>query len=210
VVHAGAFETENPGRKPRLPEPEVTDEPTGTINASPDILAQGPVCRRFQLWDGMVLIAAIGGGLALGKMVFAEHYPKWPIPPEFHLHYAIACGHSAAVPGLTALSIAYFPIRLRRPRPTLVQIMVQPGFVACFTSSAGVLGLVAMFSREARLSVLAEFLSLFIGMGVAMQWFVLWSGGWLKPEPGWIDRMGRLLGLCWIAMPCVLFSSFWF
>jgi hypothetical protein len=188
----------------------VTDEPTGTIDASPDILAQRPVCRRFQLWDGMVLIAAIGVGLALGKMVFSERYPKWPIPPEFHLHYAIACGHSAAVPGLTALSIAYFPIRLRRPRPTLVQIMVQPGFAACVTSTATILGLGAWFISETALSVLAEFLPIIIGMGVAMQWFVLWSSGWWKPEPGWIDRMGRLLGLCWIAMPCFQFSSFWF
>jgi hypothetical protein len=33
---------------------------------------------------------------------------------------------------------------------------------------------------------------------VAGAWLVLALAGWWRPEPGWIDRLGRVLGFLWI------------
>jgi hypothetical protein len=43
-------------------------------------------------------------------------------------------------------------------------------------------------------------------------WMILALSGRSRPEVGWIDRMGRLLGSCWIAMWLIkylLWSRWW-
>jgi len=34
--------------------------------------------------------------------------------------------------------------------------------------------------------------------GVAGAWLILMLAGWWRPEPSWIDRLGRVLGLFWV------------
>jgi hypothetical protein len=35
---------------------------------------------------------------------------------------------------------------------------------------------------------------------VAGAWLILLLAGWWRPEPSWIDRLGRVLGLGWIVL----------
>ncbi|MEO6809816.1 MAG: hypothetical protein ABI353_11950, partial [Isosphaeraceae bacterium] len=39
-----------------------------------------------------------------------------------------------------------------------------------------------------------------IGVTVSVTWIILLLSGQRRPEPGWIDRRGRILGSCWIAI----------
>jgi hypothetical protein len=46
-----------------------------------------------------------------------------------------------------------------------------------------------------------------IGCAVAAAWIVQATGGRWRSEPSWIDRMGRILGIYWIAtIPFAWFS----
>ena len=38
-----------------------------------------------------------------------------------------------------------------------------------------------------------------VGQAVIAPWLLLWLGGHWKPEPSWIDRLGRVLGWGWLA-----------
>jgi hypothetical protein len=50
--------------------------------------------------------------------------------------------------------------------------------------------------KPERLTIVATL----IGLAVLMAWIVLKVRRQWKPEPSWIDRLGRLLGWGWIAM----------
>lgn len=43
-----------------------------------------------------------------------------------------------------------------------------------------------------------------IGLAVAVAWIVLALSGHCRPEPTWIDRLGRVLGACWIVVAVLL------
>jgi hypothetical protein len=40
---------------------------------------------------------------------------------------------------------------------------------------------------------------LYLGLAVLASWLTLRAGGWWRAEPSWIDRLGRALGVLWIA-----------
>jgi hypothetical protein len=48
----------------------------------------------------------------------------------------------------------------------------------------------------------------FIGPAVAVTWLLLWLGGGWRAEPAWIDRLGRLLGVFWIALGFALWVHY--
>jgi len=161
--------------------------------------------------DAMIVMAAIAVGLALARVAFSGCYPRRPIPAGFQRFYAIECGHAAAFPCVASLTIAFPLLRVRRPRPPLARVMRQPGIIACCTSvvQLGAGGVaVASSVGGTSLSNFTFVLSPIIGLSVAGAWAVLWLNGWWRPEPGWVDAMGRALGACWIIMPLVLFSAF--
>jgi hypothetical protein len=39
-----------------------------------------------------------------------------------------------------------------------------------------------------------------IAVAIVAAWFVLWANGKWRPEPSWLDRLGRLMGAYWIAV----------
>jgi hypothetical protein len=47
------------------------------------------------------------------------------------------------------------------------------------------------------------------GESVALIWLVLVLSGRWTAERGWLDRLGRLLGLCWIGMALLMVLSSW-
>jgi hypothetical protein len=38
----------------------------------------------------------------------------------------------------------------------------------------------------------------YVAAAVAGGWFVLLLAGWWRPQPSWIDRLGRVAGFLWI------------
>ncbi|WP_165253397.1 hypothetical protein [Paludisphaera soli] len=109
-------------------------------------------------------------------------------------------------------------LRLLEPRPSRRVLFRQPGFVACCVWTATLLAIGVMktlgqqmsrsFLRPDATSTLSfswasVVLSYHIdecGLSVAAAWLTLALGGRWRPEPSWIDRMGRALGYFSIAI----------
>lgn len=178
----------------------------------------GPICpRRFNLVDSMILTAAV----AIACM------PPWPgyllhIPTRLRA-WGDWAGHIAGrqvVPDFVGVSVgpmlakdvmnfatgllsgpllgltpAVIWLRLRRPRPSPPALLGQPGFAACLAALAGFVTFLEANYFGANLGIEAT-----VGGAVAAAWALLAVGGWWAPERSWIDRLGRAVGACWIAV----------
>jgi hypothetical protein len=105
----------------------------------------------------------------------------------------------------------FLVLRLQTPRPTLHRLVCQPGMAAC---SAALLvtafDTITWSIHWALLDPGNELLRMLlppvywpshthhVGQAVAVTWLgLLLSRRW-RPEPGWIDRFGRLIGILWL------------
>lgn len=156
-------------------------------------------CRPFTILDAMILVAATAVGLALARTIVGDaimmpRSPMWVARPITYL--------------LLAWTLAFLPLRLRNPRPPLRRLMRQPGMVAC--AAVAVVVLIDATSwgtywakagpRTAGL-MLERFWrghSQHPGPAVAVAWLGLALGRRARPEPGWIDRIGRFIGVLWL------------
>jgi hypothetical protein len=175
-----------------------------------------PARRRFTLADAMVLVAATAAGLPLSQAFYAaliENRPGrlGPIRSASDLLRYAPTGAVAASPCLALWSLALTLLVLRRPRPRWRRLMTRPGPVACLAAAAAYAACTAMLALLWALPghgvgppdwalLPALILPLQIGIAVAATWSLLALTRRWRPEPVWIDRWGRLLGLCWIAL----------
>ncbi|MHC5539965.1 hypothetical protein ACYOEI_17230 [Singulisphaera rosea] len=158
--------------------------------------------RDFTLADGMIYIAATGVGLSITR--------EWNNLPAQSLHQ-IALG----LPLLAAWSVATFLVCLRQPRPDFKRLGRQPGAVACGIATAfllvfGILVLIVGPVPGSRMKFYMGMASapwwvgllyrdsVAIGAAVAGAWLSRAIAGIRRPDPSWIDRLGRLLGVVWI------------
>ena len=178
----------------------------------------GPPCRPFTLQDVMILVAAAAVGSlgvryrlfdpagSLGMALQASLRPKSP--------GWLANDYEVAGFALMLSSVAVLVLRARRPRPSIPRVMRQPGTVACFMVVANtwlgdlnwvVARLAAGTPHEfrsvgeeiwSRLS--PEFPDYRSSYLVVTAWVVLYLGRLARPEPGWVDRSGRVVGWAWI------------
>jgi Kef-type K+ transport system membrane component KefB len=170
-------------------------------------------CRRFGAGDLMVAVAAVALCLTIARTLFPvfrmglggipfdklSRLLDWrgylASHPEVAGNIALFASLGLIVLCLVA-SLAFVLMRLRKPRPSLGQVLLQPGMVAVEGVLAGLLVCVGL----AVLNAAAVFGMLAISSAVPVAWAALALTGRWRPEPGWIDRFGRLLGVCW----CVL------
>lgn len=129
-------------------------------------------------------------------------------------------------PCLACLSLATMLISLRSPRPPLRRVCRQAGFVAgaAFLVAAGVAAVhqpqLLLTQSPVTISVQTFYwrdwwLELWFalpsaaGFAVAVAWLTLiLVRGW-PPSAGWPDRLGRILGACWIGMAIVSLAATW-
>jgi hypothetical protein len=167
--------------------------------------------RRLNLVDGMIIVAATALGLAMSRArmtgLMTTRSPLFapPGPWAKGLALAILDGLEASVPVLLTTTLAILAIRLRRPRPALLRLGREPGFVACVVAVPAILLCVvsAIPLVWARGASFAQGFSLLDytpegGFAVTGAWLALAVGRRWRPQPHWVDRLGRLVGIGWI------------
>jgi hypothetical protein len=169
--------------------------------------------RKFTLIDTIVLVAATAGGMALVRSSGREF--KISADMEGWLWYAVLIRQGIGLSHyfLITWGPALLVIRLLPPRPMLRKVWRQPGTIACCATILAVslqapIFLVLVGGMDAREAFLKGFLtdSYFMGaqdiaavvFSVLGSWLTLVLIGWWRPQPDWIDRLGRFLGFAWI------------
>jgi hypothetical protein len=177
--------------------------------------------RRLTLFDAMLLMAAT----AFGAWFLSESPQNHEFGKLFNndlstRHRFLEAWKSLQI--LTA-SLSAFPptlcvLRLFKPRPSRRVLFRQPGFIACcmWTVTLLAIGIMKTLGQQLSRSFLRldatdafsfSWISIVLtyhidecGFSVAVAWLTLALGGRWRPEPSWIDRMGRVLGFYFIAI----------
>jgi hypothetical protein len=164
-------------------------------------------CRKFTLLDAMILV----GGVAIGFAGCRTEIVEFGFPDERRL----AAIHRLSGKFLMLASILVLAWRLRRPRPSIRRIGRQPGAAACLS----IIMFDLFYSVHYLISDALEgqyiwkpgyhygrllwftLLSFEYECGhvVAVVWIIFALGRIGRPEAGWIDRSGRIVGWLWIA-----------
>ena len=186
-----------------------------------------PAPRRLTISDAMLIVAAVAVGLIAIRPFLLELGPGATIDalvvrlramPRTDLIRTIPALGLMAAPTLASLSLALVALRLRRPRPRLHRLVRQPGFTACFASvvaclacASAILALRGTYFMDSiggsdDIGLAQLFAAIVLSSSVVASGFVIltWLGlaisrNW-RPEPGWIDRFGRVLGVFWLVM----------
>jgi hypothetical protein len=174
-------------------------------------------CRKFALSDAMIVVAAMAVSAHLLKL----HYSQLLIHNAFDINNGSLAplsekwllSYSVFVTGWTfcwllPCSWGFVVIRLRRPRPRPRRMFRQPGMAAIaltsfFTLVVGIMYIIRNFlfipsTTNLFIGYRLETLLADGGLMALSAWIILPLTGRCRPERGWIDPMGRVLGACWI------------
>ncbi|WP_406697129.1 hypothetical protein V5E97_39700 [Singulisphaera sp. Ch08] len=195
------------------------------INLTAKEKANLTTCRRFGLGDMLILVAGTAISLALSRILFplfraslssvpfdkfsglSDLWDYLSTRPEVALAPVFFASFGLIVLNLVG-SLAFVLMRLRKPRPPMGHVLLQPGMVAVEAMLAGLVIGVGFVV----LDVAAVFGMLALSSAVLVAWTALALIGRWRPEHGWIDRFGRALGVCWcllIPVYLVLVVVFW-
>jgi hypothetical protein len=181
--------------------------------------------RRFTLVDGMVLIAATAVGLGAMRARFGDLSPILDMVSNVASLKA-AFGLVVELtyfgfPLFATWTVALLILRLRAPRPSRRRLACQPGAMALASTTLVVVLRLLEYAVVALVTIvlgawdwswpvvsrainglyanMTEAVSS-PGLAVAAAWLTLIVGGRWRPEPSWIDRAGRLVGLAWLLL----------
>jgi hypothetical protein len=186
--------------------------------------------QRFRLVDAMVLVAVAGLGLAMTRSYLRCFSAlSWVVSSEPINVRVMGVREwlNAFVPPLVVLSAALGPLRFTRPVDRFRRTARRPGLAVSYATWAALVLALVRWASDLRTLLThtlfpdVGFLSPgdifvlrvvmmkdFIGSGVAVTWLLLWLGGGWRAEPTWVDRLGRLLGVFWIAFGVALWVAF--
>jgi hypothetical protein len=167
--------------------------------------------RRFSLADAMVLVAATVPGLmllrsavALGSFSLSPN-PQAPRGRIFIHELSVSNGCI-----LGSLTFAVLVLSFHRPRPNLREVIGRPGFVACAAVMAAsllplvhfVIGVTTLTATGLKVDLYFNNTMLWLvnsaGPMIIGAWIALALVGRWRPAPTWKDRLGCVLGVCWI------------
>jgi hypothetical protein len=186
--------------------------------------------RRFTLGDTMILVAATAAALALMELPLQPDDTAFEILHRFFERprggwsfgavVALIIGFTfwAIIPFVATWTVAAFTFQLRRPRPPRGRVGRQPGAMAAllgtiavsFSTAWGVVMELAFSSFIREFLFIAGFASILAAAMIAGGWIAMAVGGRWRPEPTWLDRLGRLLGVSWIVAGLAVILSLGF
>jgi hypothetical protein len=184
---------------------------------SPNPATQRTHCRPFSLADAMILIAGTTLFFSMGFYLFAyliemlvslcrktvEHrsdlLEHWPIFwAEIRLSFINSISYFNQILRnlLVSMVLTFIILRWRRPRPSLRTMLRQSGTLAAVAMVFGMFWVIGtldyLFYPTIEPNLAA---GLGIGGTVVFAWVILALSARWQGEPGWIDRMGRWLGV---------------
>ena len=184
--------------------------PDGVQEASGEKMPAPIPCRRFGLVNGMIAVAAVAVGLAVARLVWM-HYGRllsgipldrdsgisaWWAYLSHHPRVVLALlvfSCAVLIVLLLVASLAFVAMRMRRPRPPMGRVSLQPGMVAVEAMWASLITSMILDGFD----LAPVFGMLALSLPVPAAWSALALTGRWQPEPGWIDRFGRALGVRW-------------
>jgi hypothetical protein len=132
-------------------------------------------------------------------------------PDDSRLTILLLAGRLLALlslPLFAAWTLALIPLRLLGPRPRFRRLARRPGVTAAWATSVALtyaaiqVGVSELISGEIVPEDLAidvvSMVPMLVGLAVLASWTTLLVGRRWRPEPSWIDRLGRLAGIYWI------------
>jgi len=152
----------------------------------------------------VVLVAALAAGCYLARTSFYETIPLLKHRSAFRFPLVFRVVHDVFAAFVAALSAAMIILRLRRPRPRLPDVLQQPGFLGCFVGTLVFGTCIVSMASEQPLSSVLFMASIANAYSIVAAWFAILLAGFWYPEPGWIDRMARILCLFWLGAPFLL------
>ena len=178
-------------------------------------------CRAFRVSDAMILVIGVSLTLAAGSHLLrlmgealgsllreaASHQedliPHWPLFWGYthdHLRNTLWYGFQFAGSLLIGMIPIFLVLRLRRPRPEWRAMLRRPGTMAALAMVFGLFWvtgcLLIVFPEQVDPMTAAP---IAVGGAVGAAWLILALIRRWDPEPGWIDRLGRILGCIAIA-----------
>jgi hypothetical protein len=190
-----------------------------------------PVRQRFTLLDAMVLVASFALGLGLMKGVTLQWFliPFDPIGPmsarkgqpwdarEWTSWATQTCQNrfNFLMPLLATLTVTVMALRLRPPRPRLSRLLRQPGIagiaaatsvIAFWPPLLAILGIRGVLNGPGYDGLICSSIKISVAASVGSSWVMLLAGGRWRADPGWSDRLGRLLSVAWL-VPLLLYVT---
>jgi len=178
--------------------------------------------RRLNLVDLAVLVLATAIGLVAIRQDLEALFTRPQVHPDFYpwTNPLILFKAVTVEIWLMAWTAGWLILQLRQPRLRLRQLSRQPGFLACFSSVVitlvfGPLTWALIRSTTSGTngwidrSAFGDLVSSQIGAAVLAGWALLVANGRCRIRAGWLDRVGQVIGLIWVAMiPVNLFHFF--
>jgi hypothetical protein len=170
--------------------------------------------RKLTILDAMILVAAVACGFPLGRATAGVVYYDGPGHEQNVVARCADRPVRAVLPFLMTLTTAALFIRLRRPRPRWRRLARQPGMAACCAAvvpiafvSIGFAGLkwqlepnATLWCGDWRADPLFGGCGYLAGVWVLTTWLVLALGRRWRAERSAIDRLGRIVGVAWLAV----------
>lgn len=174
--------------------------------------------RAFATIDAMVLIAAIGIGLAVIRLFSPAYYvwPHTPIPPPTWVEWSafvIPAWAFYTMPVPAVLTLSVLALRARRPVSPVRLTFGDAGVVAALGASVAITAGVVYFVLDLRITswheTPFEYATYSAGVAVAAAWAGLAATGSWRSQRDWIDLLGRILGCYWMLLvPVVMCRCF--
>jgi hypothetical protein len=160
-----------------------------------------PRCRPFKLIDAMILIAAAAGWMAMSRSLWGQFRKVGTEPyllpvrnpnlqDSYGVPWYIYAGfvHAGLENAVVMLSLGYLAIRLVPPRPPRLDLIRQPGML-----SFGLVLLVMALPWCGPVEILILFVA------SVLSWIAACLVYRSRAEPGWIEGLGRSVGVGWLA-----------